>query len=201
MLNSLGKFVELLRSHPILQMGNFAVAEPDTQCLLLCVLQHAVAHRARGFDHLQIRVFSIFLQGMRWKCLPVLAQMFKEVWYQPVRTRGAEQEGKGGALWNDSQNNWASRPVVSWQELTNPEVNLMILVQKRGWWIWIWTFPLFPIHIPLELKNDNEQPGKSFLQLSGDCVTKSDGSNLTFPSHKASVYWHKFIVSSFLRVY
>lgn len=70
-----------------------------------------------------------------------------------------------------------------------------------GWWIWIWTFPLLPIHIPLELKNDNEQPGKSFLQLSGDCVTKSDGSNLTFPSHKASVYWHKFIVSSLLRVY
>lgn len=99
------------------------------------------------------------------------------------------------------QNNWASRPAGKCWQILKATQWFWFRKGASEWWIWIWTFPFFPIHLPLKLKNENEQPGKSFLQLSGDCATESDSSNLTFPSHKASVYWHKFIVSSLLRIY
>lgn len=99
------------------------------------------------------------------------------------------------------QNNWASPPAGKCWQILKETWWFWFRKGAGEWWIWNWTFPLFPIHLPLKLKNENEQPGKSFLQLSGHCVTKSDGSNLTFPSHKTSVYQHKFIVSSLLRIY
>lgn len=146
-------------------------------------------------------VFFHFSAKYEGKCVPMFAQIFRD---GDTSLSGHVEQGRRAkaSLWNDSLTKQLGIQTSS-QVLTNPEGNLMILVQKGAgeWWIWIWTFPFFPIHLPLKLKNENEQPGRIFLQLSGDCVTKSDGSNLTFPSQKASVYWHKFIVSSLLRIY
>lgn len=92
---------------------------------------------------------------------------------------------------------------TSQQVLMNPEGDLIIFVWEGAgeWCIWGWTSHLLLIHLPLKLKNENEQPGKSFIWLSGDHVTKPDGSHLTFFSRKTSICWQKFIVSSLLRIY
>lgn len=77
-----------------LTKGSFALAEPDAQCLLLHVLQYAVVHGSRGFDHLQISFFPFFCKVWRKMCANVCTNI-QRWWYQPVRTCGTGQEGKG----------------------------------------------------------------------------------------------------------
>ena len=66
------------------------------------------------------------------QCLHKSLEMVDSDLSQRVRAYGARREGDSGALRNDSQTTQLGFQ-TSRRVLTNPEGNLMIFVQERGW--------------------------------------------------------------------